>query len=102
MNIGQRIREERLKQGISMNKLAKTVGMAQSGLSELEAGKRQASFEIVSSLISALGFTLPEFFSDTQPSISPELTRLLHAAEKLTPEQIELLTELIGTMGDKQ
>ncbi len=102
MTLGQRIKHERIKQGISMNKLAKTVGIAQSGLSDLEAEKRQVSFDTAVKLIEALGFTLSDFFADEEPTQSPEIIRLVKAAEKLSPEDIELITTLATKMKDKQ
>ncbi|WP_147351119.1 helix-turn-helix domain-containing protein [Megamonas funiformis] len=101
MTLGQRIKEERIKQGISMNKLAKSVGIAQSGLSDLEAGKRQVSFETAIKLIEALGFKPNEFFSNKQPAQSPEIIQLIKSVEKLTPEQIEQLTKFIDSMTEK-
>lgn len=95
MTLGQRIKEERTKQGISMNKLAKSVGIAQSGLSDLEAGKRQVSFETAIKLIEALGFKPHEFFSNEVPTQSAEITRLIKVAEKLPSKELELLIELI-------
>lgn len=95
MTLGQRIKEERTKQGISMNKLAKSVGIAQSGLSDLEAGKRQVSFDTAIKLIEALGFKPHEFFSNEVPTQSPEITRLIKVAEKLPSKELELLIELI-------
>lgn len=78
-----------------MNKLAKSVGIAQSGLSDLEAGKRQVSFETAIKLIEALGFKPHEFFSNEIPSQSPEITCLLKAAKKLPNKELELLIKLI-------
>lgn len=101
MTFGQRIKSERIKQGISMNKLAKMVGIAQSGLSDLEADKRQVSFETAIKLIEALGFTSYEFFADEVPAQPPEITRLIKAAEGLSPEQINNLVKFINSMKTK-
>ena len=40
MNIGKMIKQERERQGLSMNKLAKTANIGQSTLSYIEAGYR--------------------------------------------------------------
>lgn len=95
MTLGQRIKEERIKQGISMNKLAKSVGIAQSGLSDLEAGKRQVSFETAIKLIEALGFKPNEFFSNKQPAQSPEIIQLIKSVEK------SLVDALLSTLSGK-
>lgn len=95
MNIGKRLKEMRIKQNISMNALAKTVGIAQSGLSEIEAGKRQPAFDTTCKLIEALGFSLPEFFSEETPQLSPELQKLINASKHLSKAEIQKLTEFI-------
>lgn len=98
MTFGQRIKSERMKQGISMNKLAKMVGIAQSGLSDLEAEKRQVSFETAIKLIEALGFTPYEFFADEAPKLSAKQIELLNLSKQLTDEQLEKLIDFISCM----
>ncbi len=98
MNIGEMIQQERQRQKISMNTLAKRVEIGQSTLSYIESGQRQPTFEIVLRVVSALNLTLAEFFAGERPELEPELRRLLDTARKLTPEQREALQKLLETM----
>lgn len=95
MNIGNMIKEERERQKISMNQLARLANVGQSTLSYIEAGDRQPTFDVLERVITALGFSLAEFFSDEQQAIDPSIARLLQAAERLTNEEREYLTKFI-------
>ena len=99
MDIGKMIKIERERQGISMNALAKRAQIGQSTLSYIESSQRQPTFEVVERLVTALGFTLPEFFAGNKPDLDPELRRMVDTAKKLTPEQRESILQLLETMG---
>jgi transcriptional regulator with XRE-family HTH domain len=58
------IRERRQQLGLSQTKLACMLGVAESTLSDLELGKRQAWPKIRKSLSRALGVTEAELFLD--------------------------------------
>lgn len=95
MNIGEAIKNIRENQNISMNQLAKIADISQSSLSRIEAGISQPTFDVLERIITALGFSLAEFFSDEQQAIDPSIARLLQAAERLTNEEREYLTKFI-------
>ncbi len=61
MNIGKMIKQERERQGLSMNKLAKTANIGQSTFSYIEAGYRQPTFDVLERIIIALGFSRGHF-----------------------------------------
>jgi transcriptional regulator with XRE-family HTH domain len=64
MEIGQRIKEVREGMGLSQNNLANISGASQSAISEIEAGKRQPTFEVLEKIIVAgFNMSLPEFFT---------------------------------------
>ncbi|WP_307403818.1 helix-turn-helix domain-containing protein [Desulfofundulus luciae] len=98
MEIGERIRFFRQRQGLSMNALAKLSGASQSAISEIESGKRKPTFDVLERIVKGLGLTLAEFFSEETPSLSPDLRQLLDEAESLTPEQRQKLVEFIRSM----
>ena len=56
------VRERRQQLGLSQTKLACMLGVAESTLSDLELGKRQAWPKIRKALSRALGRTEPELF----------------------------------------
>ncbi|MDR3540764.1 MAG: helix-turn-helix transcriptional regulator [Desulfosporosinus sp.] len=98
MNIGKMIQQERKRQQISMNALAKRAEIGQSTLSYIESGQRQPTFEIIVRIVNGLNLTLADFFAEEKPELEPELRRLLDTARKLTPEQREHLQKLLETM----
>jgi transcriptional regulator with XRE-family HTH domain len=54
MDLGQMIKMNREKTNISMNELARRAGIAQSGLSKIEAGQRQPTFDLLERIIAFL------------------------------------------------
>jgi len=102
MNIGKMIKDARERQGLSMNSLARLSGVPQSSISEIEAGKRQPSFDSVERIVSALGFSpFAAFFSADKPELEPEMRRLAEAARGLNKAQLDLVFKLIAEMKGK-
>lgn len=102
MGIDELIKLHRTNQKLSMNALAKKADIAQSGLSDIEAGKRQPTFDLLEKIVRALNLTWSEFFQETRPDISPELRDLLNNARELTPDQVEALNQLIRSMAGQK
>ena len=74
MDIGKMIKFHRINQELSMNELSKRSSLAQSGLSEIESGKRQPTFDSLEKIITlGLNMTLSDFFSDTDKKYSYEI-----------------------------
>ena len=91
LNIGELINKTRNYQNISMNKLAKLADVSQSSLSRIESGTNYPTFDVLERIITALGFSLAEFFSEEKQNIDPSITRLLQVAKRLTVEEREAL-----------
>lgn len=97
MDIGQKIKQAREQQGLSMNALAKRSGAAQSALSEIEKGRRQPTFEVLNRIVSGLGYTLSDFFSETKEEepLSPEARRVIEKVKQLSPRQLKILEPVL-------
>jgi transcriptional regulator with XRE-family HTH domain len=96
MDIGSRLTKFREAKGLSKNKLAKSAGVTQGFISQVESGNRLPTLEVLNRICSALGISLSEFFADDQePEIPPDLRRILDTARRLTPRQRELLLEVM-------
>jgi transcriptional regulator with XRE-family HTH domain len=67
--VGQRIREERAKRGISLRGLARDVGVSASMISQIETGKSQPSVSTLYAITSALGISIQDVF-DTSPELA--------------------------------
>ena len=59
---GQRIRELRLKNGLSQEKFALQIGMDRSYLASVEAGERNISLMNIKKIADGIGITLSELF----------------------------------------
>jgi len=69
--VGQRIRELRLKQNLSQEKLALKAGVDRTYLAGVESGKRNATITSIDKIVTALGVELKDFF-DFQKSVDYE------------------------------
>lgn len=98
MDISKHLIQLREEAGLSKNKLAQKAGISQAYISQLEAGYKQPTIDIISRICSALGITLAEFFAEEKSDIPPDLMQLLREAENLTPEQREQLTNFLKTL----
>lgn len=100
MNVGNRIKELRIKQNLSNSKLASLAGLSQPVMNKLENGSRNPDIPTIEKICSALGITLKEFFDDgTEPTPIPEIFKVFIEENKdLTPEQLELLSKFLKTL----
>ena len=65
---GRKVREIRLRRGISQNRLAKSAGISQSALSAIESNVKNPSAVTVELLAGALGCTVSELIGESGPS----------------------------------
>ncbi|GAA4150505.1 XRE family transcriptional regulator [Actinomadura keratinilytica] len=68
--VGARIREERLKRGVTLRALARAVGVSASMVSQIETGKSQPSVSTLYAITQALGISLEDVF-DAAPQPAP-------------------------------
>lgn len=64
--LGARLREERLKRGISLRGLAREVGVSASMVSQIETSKSQPSVSTLYAITSALGISIEDVFTPPQ------------------------------------
>ena len=60
--LGKRIRELRVKHGLSQEKLSELSGISSRHISEMERGESNPSFQVMEQLTFALGVSMKEFF----------------------------------------
>lgn len=97
MNIGSKLKIAREQQNISMNILAKRADVSQSTLSRIEAGTQMPTFDVLERFISALGYTLADFFSEKAPELPPEVRRVCEKLQKLTHDKLKILESVLDT-----
>lgn len=78
MRVGERIREQRKKQGMTLQKLSERAGVSASLLSQVETGRADVSLKSLQSIAAALNISLTDLFSE-QDSFQVNLVR---ASEK--------------------
>jgi transcriptional regulator with XRE-family HTH domain len=66
LQIGERIRAERARKGISLRSLARSVGLSPSLISQIETGKCQPSVSTLYAITTALGVSVEDVFEEPQ------------------------------------
>lgn len=61
-NLGRRISELRLEQGLTQEKLGKMVGLDRTYILSIEHGRRNVGLDNLVKIAAGLGITLPELF----------------------------------------
>jgi transcriptional regulator with XRE-family HTH domain len=68
LQIGERIRAERLSRGVSLRSLARAVGLSPSLISQIETGKCQPSVSTLYAITNALGVSVADVFGEAEVS----------------------------------
>ena len=92
MNIGERIKELRLKTGYSQNALAEKAGVSQTHLRRIELGQADVTVGYLQLICDALGISISDFFFSNEED---ELTRSI---SRLTPKQKSLLNDFLKSI----
>src|SRR5687768_17391969 len=71
--LGQRIRDERVRRGISVRGLAREVGVSASMISQIETAKSRPSVSTLYAITSALGMSIEDVFRDGPLVAGPEV-----------------------------
>jgi len=71
-NVGQKMRVERRKRGITLDELAKQSGLSKSFISQIERGLAQPSLASLKKLAPPLGHTVATIISDTPDVNTPK------------------------------
>jgi transcriptional regulator with XRE-family HTH domain/quercetin dioxygenase-like cupin family protein len=72
--LGERIRAERERQGVSLRGLARSVGVSASMISQIETSKTQPSVSTLYAITSTLGISIEELFAPPAPEPVPPPT----------------------------
>jgi DNA-binding XRE family transcriptional regulator/quercetin dioxygenase-like cupin family protein len=71
LRLGERIRAERARQGLSLRGLARAVGLSPSLISQIETGRCQPSVRTLYAITTALGVPVEEVFGDGSTTTCP-------------------------------
>ncbi len=95
-----RIREERVKQGLSLRGLARLVGVSASMVSQIETGKSQPSVSTLHAITSALGLAIQDVF-EAASSVTAELDAVVAHAVGQTGAPTTVLQALAALPTDR-
>ena len=97
---GEFVRAQRKLAQVSLRSLAKTSGVSDSYLSQIERGNYKPSPEVVKALATAFGlkpeqlYTMLGFMDDTESSGAPSVEQAIQMDPKLQPAQKEALVRV--------
>ena len=90
--VGQRIQKIRRAKGLTQQQLAEMVGISTNYLSDVERGKSSARIDKLVAIINALGCSADDVFADVI-NVNDESVDI--SATKLTPKQLNLISDII-------
>jgi XRE family transcriptional regulator, aerobic/anaerobic benzoate catabolism transcriptional regulator len=93
--LGERVREERARRGMSRKALAKDSGVSQRYLALLESGTANASIALLRDVAAALGVTLETLVADGPPA-APELGTALDLLRRLPAPELRRANEVLA------
>jgi len=93
--LGARLREERLKRGISLRGLARDVGVSASMISQIETAKSQPSVSTLYAITSALGISIEDVFAPPDATPAPAAVTVSAAAEQGRPASVQAVLDAI-------
>lgn len=100
-NMGERIRAERERQGISLRALARDVGVSPSMISQIETGKSRPSVSTLYAITTALGLPMQDVFVNLEMVDAGPIATVLDAlgsargtrlGPHVAPKQRQILT----------
>jgi transcriptional regulator with XRE-family HTH domain len=83
MDFGSRLAKLREDAKMSQSALARTMGISQSAISQLEAGERTPSFDMIRQVAQALGVTPAYLLGADVTNLTPEETALFRQYRSL-------------------
>lgn len=93
MDVGERIKYLREKNGDTQNSLAEKAGVSQSHLRRVELGQADITIGHLQLVCDAIGISLKDFFN-----INDDAEELVSAISNLTPKQKNLLVDFLKSL----
>jgi transcriptional regulator with XRE-family HTH domain len=102
MDIGNRIAEIREAAGLSQSALARGIGTSQSAISQIEAGERNPSFEMLRQISKALGVSVPHLVGAEVEQLTPSEVVHFRKYRGLTDQAKKELEDFAAYLQQKQ
>src|ERR1700732_1513058 len=85
--LGERVREERARRGMTRRILARDSGLSERYLAQLESGKGNLSIKLLRRVADALNLPLPRLLGG-EPAEPAELGRIVELLRRLPPDRL--------------
>ena len=104
MELSERLRELRMKRGLSQYELAKKLGVSKSTISMIEVGSRQPSIELMEMLCDYFNVSMDFLRGKDDVSLYLITPELADVASKLSAdaELYELVSKVVNGSSDKR
>jgi transcriptional regulator with XRE-family HTH domain len=102
MDIGKRIAEIREQAGLSQSGLARSIGSSQSAISQIEAGDRNPSYDMLRQVADALGVSVPHLVGAEVEKLTPDEQAHFRNYRGLAPEARRELDDFAAYLRQKQ
>ena len=97
--IGARIREQRKKRNLTLDKFAETVGIVPVYLSEIERGIKMPSINTFINIVNAFNVSADSLLcyeiTGAKPQVLNEITEKM---KDLKPDQLKMINDVVGAM----
>lgn len=102
MDIGKRIAEIREQTGLTQSGLARDIGISQSAISQIEAGERNPSFDMLRQIAKALGVSVPHLVGAEVEKLAPSEVAHFRNYRGLTDDAKRELEDFAAYLRQKQ
>ncbi|WP_042331260.1 helix-turn-helix domain-containing protein [Desulfosporosinus orientis] len=96
--IGERIKQERLNNGLTQEVLAEKANISTSFLGQIERGERKLSLVTLIQIAKVLGASLDYLVSDYSPREKPELDELIYLLRNHSRQEIRMIIDISKTV----
>ena len=102
MEIGKRIEEIREQVGLSQSALARAIGTSQSAISQIEAGDRNPSYDMLRQIAKALNVSVPHLVGAEVEQLKPDELAHFRSYRGLSDEAKKELEDFAAYLRSKQ
>ena len=99
--LGQRIKEARDECGLTQQELAEQTGRGLRHLQDIEKGRKNPSFDVLSSYIKRLGISANELFYPDAPAQEKEVQHFIGKFLACTEDERKILLKTLDCMAEQ-
>lgn len=101
MELGTNMVRLRKENRMTTVELASRIGVKPQYISQIENGKRSPSLRILQKIASVLGITTSELLGEGPVILSPDMKRLVSAADGLSSQQVDAVISVVKEINAK-